>query len=228
MTRVLSALCLLLGLGLVAPPAMAAPAGAPATIYVSMVSDLSPRLAGRSSDFTAVLGSGGTPVPNETLTLWLRPEGTADFVAAGQGLTDGSGRVTVWATLERNAVAHWTLEPSASYDAGPTPDFGVEIAPRVTARAHDRTLRRGQRLVVTGRTFPAKAGCPVALWKGQRRPLTVGPAPVRLARASVRPDGSYRLVRRFHKVATMHVSVTVSPCAGNGRGVSPAITIRVR
>jgi hypothetical protein len=227
MMRVFSALCLALAVGLVAPPATAADP-TPTTIYVTMVSDLSSRVAGRPSDVSAVLGAGEAPVADQGLTLWVRPAGATAFQVAGQGATDAAGRVTVPVTLQRSAVAHWTYAGTMSYAASTSPDFGIEIAPLVTARAHDRSLRRGQRLVVTGRTFPAKGGCTVALWKGLRGPLTTGPAPVRLARGQVRADGRYRLVRRVHKAGSMRVSVTVSACAGNGRGVSPSIRIRVR
>ena len=95
-------------------------------------------------------------------------------------------------------------------------------------RVKDRTLRKGQRMVVRGRTFPAKPGCVVKLWRGERRPLVTGPKPVRLAKGKVRRDGSYRLVHRFHRSARMRVAVTVASCAGNDRGLSSYRTIRVR
>ena len=229
MRRVLCALCLLLVVGglTTSAPATAAPSTA-TTIYVAILSDLSPRLAGQQTDFTAVLAAGEAPVPGEVLTLWLRPEGSSTFAEAGHATTDASGRATVWTTLQQSVVAHWTHEDSGAYGPSTSADYGVQIAPRVTARAHDRSLRRGQRLVVTGRTFPAKAGCGVALWKGELRPLFAGPAPVRLARSTVRADGSYRLARRFHRATAVRVAVVVSSCAGNARGLSRYLAIRVR
>jgi hypothetical protein len=56
----------------------------------------------------------------------------------------------------------------------------------------------------------------------------MGPRPVRLARTTVRSDGSYRLVRRFHKKARMRVVVKVASCAGNEAGYSPYLRLRVR
>jgi hypothetical protein len=224
--RVLRLLCLLVVACLAMPlPAVAAPT-ASSTIYVSVLDDLSPRVAGRPTDFTASLYSGDAPVAGEVLVLWLQPVGGVEY-AAGQATTGSDGSVTVWATLQHNATARWTHE-ATSYDASTSMPYVVQIAPRVTVRTHDRTLRRGQRLVVRGRTFPAKTGCTVTLLRGLVRPLTVGPRPVRLARATVRTDGSYRLVRRFHKKARMRVAVKVSACAGNASGLSPYLRVRVR
>jgi len=238
MRRVLSGLSLLLFLAVMIPVAPAVadlpPDPTPTTIFVLLVADLDARVAGEPSDFTAVLGaeepSGTVAVQGETLTLWAQPSGSASFTQVGHATTDASGQATVWAALDHSAVVRWTYAGNAPTYAASTPvDFGVEVAPRVTLRVHDRTLRRHQRLVVTGRTFPAKAGCTVTLWKGPRpAPLTVGPKPVRLAQSTVRLDGTYRLVHRFHHRARMRVRVTVMACAGNARGFSGSVGIRVR
>lgn len=232
MRRALVCLCLVLaGASLPAPAATGAPAVATGTaISVTFIDDLSPRLAGRPTYFPAtLLDDQGHPVPGQTLTLWTQPAGSAGFTQAAQGTTDASGRVILWATLENNAVVEWRYDGDAVTYLPSTPvDLGVEISPRVSARAHDRTLRPGQRLIVTGRTFPAKGGCRVRLWNGVPRLLSSGPTPRLLARSVARADGSYRLVRRMHKAARMHVAVTVGSCAGNARGISHAIAIRVR
>jgi hypothetical protein len=98
----------------------------------------------------------------------------------------------------------------------------------VTRRANDRTLARGQRLVVRGKTFPAKPGCRVSLWRGELRPLVLGPKPVRLDRSRVRADGRYRLVHRFHGAGKVRVVVKVSACKRNGSGLSKYLAIRIR
>ena len=218
-------------LGLVAATSATASAvpATPTTIFVAIVTDLAPPVAGRPTDLTAVLGDDtGTPVAGQLLTLSVQTAGSADFQVVGQATTDASGRATVWATLDHDVVARWSYDGNTTYGASTSADYGVQVAPLVTARAHDRTLRRGQRLLVTGRTTPVKAGCAVSLWRGVPRPLTSGPAPKLLARSVARADGSYRLVRRLHRAARLRVAVTVASCAGNARGLSHAIAIRVR
>jgi len=232
MGRILGALCLVLACAaLTAAPATAAPTTATA-IAVTIIDDLSPRVAGQASDFSAtLLDDQGHPVAGQTLSLWTQPAGSSTFDQAAQATTDGLGHVTVWTTLERSALLEWRYDgdgASGSYAASTPVDFAVGISPLVTARAHHRTLRAGHRLVVTGQTFPAKAGCRVSLWNGVPRPLSAGPAPKLLARSVARADGSYRLVRRLHKPGRMRVAVTVASCAGNARGFSHGIAIRVR
>jgi hypothetical protein len=68
----------------------------------------------------------------------------------------------------------------------------------------------------------------VKLWRGELRPLVQGPKPQRLATSIVRSDGTYRLAHRFRKKARMRVAVTVGACAGNDRGLSRYVRIRIR
>jgi hypothetical protein len=227
--RMAAVLALVLASLLAVPvlPADAGPADSTA-IYVTVVEALSPPVAGRPTDFMATLASGDTVLPGKELTLWLKPYGSTTFSQAGQATTDASGSVAVWATLQRNAVVEWRFAGADTYAASTSTPYVVQISPRVTIRVNDRTLRRGQRFVVRGRSFPAKPGCVAKLWRGELRPLVEGPAPVRLATATVRADGSYRLVHRFKKKRRMRVAVTISACSGNARGLSSYVGIRVR
>jgi hypothetical protein len=198
------------------------------TIYTLQIGDLSPRLAGQPTDFAAVLATGTTPLAGEPLTLWLKPYGASAFSVAGHATTDADGYAVAWSTLASNAAVKWTFDGDGAYPASESAPYVVQISPRVTRHVNDRTLRRGQRLVVRGRSIPAKPGCTVKLWRGELRPLVQGPKPVRLAVSTVRADGSYRLVHRFHRKMRMRIAVTVSACAGNARGLSSYVGIRVR
>ena len=220
------AVLLAASLGVVTP----ARAADSTTIYTVQVGDLSPRVAGHAADFTAVLAVGTTPLAGEPLTMWLKPYGAAGFSEAGPAVTGTDGHAVVWATLTTNAQVQWTFDGDdvAGYAPSVSAPYVVPVSPRVTFHVNDRTLRRGQRLVARGRSVPAKVGCTVTLWRGELRPLVPGPAPVRLATSRVHSDGSYRLVRRFQRRARMRIAVTVAPCAGNARGLSSYIGIRVR
>lgn len=220
-------LALLLAVGLVVPAGAsdAASTTSSTTIYAALVGD--PAMAGRPTDLTAILGDGTDPVAGQTLTLSVRPWGAPSFVEVGHAVTDAGGSATVWVMLDHNATVRWTFSGSADLAASSLA-YVVPIAPRVSRQVNDRTLRRGQRLVVQGRTFPGKAGCTVKLWRGELRPLIAGPRPVRLAAGKVRTDGSYRLAHRFHRTASLRLAVTVSACAGNARGLSAPVRVRVR
>jgi hypothetical protein len=206
-------------------PASGAAAGA-TDVFPLIVDDLGSHLAGQPTQFTAVLVDHDSPVPHAVLSLWLQPSG-ADAYKAGEATTDDAGTASVVAVLDRNAAVQWRVGDSAQASIVSTP-YVVQIAPVITRHAHDRTLRRGQRLVVRGTTFPVKAGCAVELWRGELRPLATGPKPVRLARATVRPDGSYRLVHRFHHRLRARVAVLVPDCGDNARGLSAYLGVKVR
>lgn len=226
---VLSAL-LMVFLVVPAPPVGAQEAATvPTTLYPMVLDNLTPPVAGRPNEVDVVLASGDTRLPGRQVTLWVKEYGASTFSAVGHATTDVDGLATTSLTLIHSATVHWTFDgDGAAYDPTTSPDYLVQIAPRVGIRVNDRTLRRGQRLVVRGHTFPAKAGCAVKLWRGELRPLVPGPKPVRLAVSTVRADGSYRLVRRFHRTGRVRVAVTVSSCAGNARGLSSYVGIRLR
>jgi hypothetical protein len=215
----------LLVVGWLVAPVLPATAAAPTTISSFLVGD--PSVAGQATDLTAFLGAGLEPVGNQLLTLSIRPYGATGFAPAGHATTDADGRATVRVTLSRNTTVRWDFAGSADYGKS-TLEYVVPIASGVSRHVNDRTLRRGQRLVVKGRTFPAKPGCAVQLWRGELRPLVVGPRPVRLEVGTVRSDGTYRLTHRFHRSRTMRIAVVVVPCTGNERGLSGYTRIRVR
>jgi hypothetical protein len=226
--RVLKALCLVVVACLAAPmPAASAAVGSEFRIII--LDDLGGPVATQPISFdTTLVTTAGDPIPAAEVTLEIQSYGAATFAPAGSTLTDDYGHAKVSVQLLRTSAYRWTFAGKDGFTATSSQPLVQGVAPQVTARAHDRTLRRGQRLVVRGRTFPVKAGCRITLWRGELRPLMVGPKPVRLARATVRSDGSYRLVHRFHKKARLRVVVKVADCAGNIRGLSPYLRVRVR
>ena len=210
-------------------PLPAAHAAVATALYPVQTDDLSPRVAGRATEVSVHLFTDQAGLPGQKVTLKVRPYGASGFSVVGTATTDATGLASVWLRLDHNATVQWTFAGDDPTYAGSTSTpYTLLISPRVDLRVKDRTLHRGQRLVARGRTFPANAGCTVKLWRGELRPLVQGPKPVRLAVSRVRSDGSYRLAHRFHKVARTRIAVTVAPCAGNDRGLSSYVRIRVR
>jgi len=210
-------------------PVPAASAETATGLYRYGLDDLAAHVAGRPIEVSAVLLSGAddAPVLGRSLTVWVRRAGSTTYISAGTATTGPEGVATTQITVDRNSFVLWEFAGDVTY-APSTTEYLVPVSPRVDLRVKDRTLRRGQRLVARGRTFPAKAGCRVKLWRGELRPLVQGPKPQRLATSTVRSDGTYRLTHRFGKKARMRVAVTVGACAGNDRGLSPYVRIRIR
>jgi hypothetical protein len=227
---VLKALCLLVVACLVAPlpAASAAPLPQP-TFRVTTVDSLRAPVAGQPVVFdTTLVDPNQSPIAGASVSLEIRPYGASAFSTAKTTTTDADGHAAVSLVLTRTTAYQWTFTTDGQYESTSSPTLIRFIAPLVTAHARDRSLHRGQRLVVRGRTFPAKAGCRVVLLRGRVGPLVMGPPPVRLARSTVRADGSYRLAHRFHRKARMRVVVKVASCAGNEAGFSPYLRLRVR
>jgi hypothetical protein len=210
-------------------PAPAASAATATALYRYGVADLGAQVAGRSTGVSAVLLSGpdDAPMIGRQLSVSVKQFGSTVFTPVGDATTGAEGVATTSLVLDRSAIVRWDFAGDDSY-APSTTEYLVPVSSRVDLRANHRSLHRGQRLVVRGRTFPVKPGCTVRLWRGELRPLVQGPEPVRLAVARVRADGRFRLVHRFHARGRMRVAVTVGACAGNDRGLSSYLRVRVR
>lgn len=205
----------------VSPASAADPAPTDFDYYV--IKDGPPAVAGSKVWFTAMLQSDHKPVVGKTAQLWIRPAGQPDFTRAADAVTDGSGVVEASIVLTRSSVTRWVFTGDAQYGPSQTPDLVEAVASRVGARLSDRTPSVGQRLVVHGRTFPAKPGHTVSLWSGDKPQRAFGPPSppaTWLARATVRADGSYRLVNRFRTPGKRQLFVRVSRGDGNLPGYS--------
>jgi hypothetical protein len=226
--RVLKALCLLVVACLAAPLPAASAAPAQSFFAIVLVDDLVTPVAGQPVAFDTTLMAADAPVGDAAVSLEIRPYGAAAFSTAATVTTDASGHAGVRLVLTRTTAYRWTFSGDAAAEPAASSTLVQPIAPKVTAHARDRSLHRGQRLIVRGSTRPVKAGCTVVLLRGRVRPLTVGPRPVRLARTTVRANGNYRLVHRFHTRARTRVVVKVASCAGNDVGYSRSLRVRVR
>jgi hypothetical protein len=201
--------------------AASATAPAPTELSWQISVDGPPPVAGTSVEFTAHLTSGGGPVSGEPAQLWVRPVGQSAFTLVAERTTDADGTVHGATLLARNSYTRWTFRGDSTYAASQSADMFQRVATRVGARVNDRSLAIGQRLVVRGRTFPAKPGHAVTLWFGSEPvPLLAGPRPKLLARAAVRADGSYRLATRFSTPGKRRLFVRVSGGGGNVTGYS--------
>lgn len=201
--------------------------------YGVIVSDGGPLVAGETSSYDATLtkSADGSAIAGMPVILEARPAGAASFAQVASAVTDVYGEVTASTKLIRTSELRWRFAGDDSYQPTVTAAFVQPIATRVGIRGSDLSLRIGQRLVVTGRTFPAKPGTRVTLWRGRYElGYVAGPEPVhvRIAVGVVRADGSIRFVHRFAHTGTKRLYLRVAAGGGNIAGYSRYLVVRVR
>jgi hypothetical protein len=229
------ALTLLLGGALLpANPAAAllpTPTPTPTTMTHVVIADAPPPVAGQPYGFTVVLRttSDQQPVVNATVRLWARRPGQSTYSQVAQTHTDTSGVAQPVTTLSRNTYlyAEFPGDYSGTYGPSHTDPVLTYVSTAGTMGVDDKTLRLGQRLVVTGRTRPAKPGRRVALFLGYIPSPTSPHRPTRLARAYVRADGTYRITTRFHSTGRKRLFVRLPGGDGNVTGYTRYQRVRV-
>lgn len=130
------------------------------------------------------LGAGRScVVPGATVQLLARDAGTTTTRVVRTGTTDADGRVQFRVHPPFTVVLTGRSLPGGGFAAVDSTRSVLSIATRLTIarRALDRC-----RVEVRGRTYPAKPGTPVEVWR--ERP---GDGAVRVARLIVRADGTY-------------------------------------
>ena len=176
--------------------------------------------AGQSSVITGVTTAhyvDGTPVDLE-----VKPYGSSSWRKAAPVLAPE----TTWAlrksvALLKQASYRWHFLGTESGAESFSPVTTVKVKTALNATVVDRTLRRGQNLVVTGRTKPAKPGSIVKLWR------KTASGPIVLARSRVRSDGTYKVAYPVNRAGTWTVYTTIPAVSGNlaGRSVNRSASV---
>lgn len=210
-----------------APLASAAPKASTSFSYAVIV-DGAPPVAGQSWTFDATLLSEDAPVSGVAVVLEKRPAGATAFVPAATAVTGSDGVVEVDVKLVRTTAIRWRFAGNDELEATTSAPYTQIVAPKVTARGSDLTLRRGQLFAATGWTFPAKPGQRVTLWLGH---FSFGPSPYPpprlLAIGVVRSDGTFRLPWRFYGSGTKRLFVKVARDGQNTDGYSNYLLVKV-
>lgn len=234
MKRIAVVIVTLLAATLMAPPdARAGDPPVPNVHFGPMEAHAPPPVSGVPQEYRGEVWVGQHRLSNEVLELQVKEFGAADFITVGTTDTGSGGwRGEVAVRLTYNAQLRWHHPATSAAAEGYSQVRNAPVRTRVGAVVNDRTLRVGQRLVVTGKIRPAKPGRIVRLWSGVN-PAFIGdvaeypPPPVLLAKAYVAEDGSYRLVRRFKKPGKRQIFVTFPTTNRNYFGWSSARFIRV-
>lgn len=168
-------------------------------------------------------GSDGHRYEGAPLVLEAKRYGSATFrvIATRHTSPDGGGDAHFTVNPYRRTVYRWRYLTNDIADGSVSAPLTIMVRTRVWARLSSSKVRVGHRLVVTGRTTPAKPGNRVTLWRTSRS------GPVRLVDRTVRDDGSYRLAVRPRKRGSWTVYVTVAPGSGNLAGRSPSHDVKI-
>lgn len=174
---------------------------------------------------------GGAPDPAVSsyvaleMVLEARRFGQADFVEVGRATSTQDGDL-VWAQLTQRPRVRteyrWVIPDSQSTEGSTSPVRVVKVRTAVTAALADSTLKRGDMLVVKGRTTPQKARVATTLQRnvnGNWRKLATG---------RTGTNGTYSFAHEVGSKGTWKVRVLVAAASGNLAGTSPARTARVR
>lgn len=208
------------------PVAVAAPAET--HFAVAFVADEGPApVSGTTFTFEAHLVAGQTPVVGAAVTLAVRPYGASAFTKAADATTGPDGSVTAKVRLLRSSTLRWVYSGNAEYTDTSTA-FVRTVGSRVHAGVRDASLARSQRVVVVGRTVPAKPGYSVSLWRGNVPCFCAGGASVRIAVGRIRPDGTFRLTAKFANPGSKQLYVQVNAGGGTTTGYSKYLRVRVR
>lgn len=155
------------------------------------------------------------------LELWARPYG-GSWHPLETLTTDGAGKVSRSVSPVHNTVYEWHFAGNAQQSASQSQLLTVRVRCKVTLSVDDSSPRVGQRVVARGVVRPPKPGVEVTLWRAYFDDR------VRVASATIRSDGSYRISHVFRKRGPKYLFVTVPGSTGNLGGTSPTRTVTVQ
>ena len=176
---------------------------------------------GESVTVSGTFKVGGSPTSGVSVDLWAKRWG-GTWTRISSDTTDASGKLHLTRVPSKQTYFQWRFPGDASRAASTSNTVTVKVATRVGIRVADSSLSSGQRLVATGGTRPAKPGETAILWSHRPTSRT------KLATATVRRDGTYRLTKVLRTRASYSVYVTVSGGGGNLLGTSDHRTVTVR
>lgn len=182
--------------------------------------------AGDIVSMSAYLKSDSQVVSGAPVTLQVKRYDQDVFHDLVTLPTDDNGRVTVNLKPRVNFKSRWVFAGNGAYAASSTAARVWGIASRASLNFSDTTPAVGQEVVVSGRTWPNKAGHTIRVRQGWFGSDVL--VPTLLGTTTVKPNGRYRLRVRFATAGRTPVFVQVSRGHGNTIGYSDTRRVRVR
>ncbi|HSV39335.1 MAG TPA: hypothetical protein VLI04_11300 [Nocardioidaceae bacterium] len=229
-----SIIALLAALGLVLPIGSAtAQEPLPTAFLLAFVTDGPIIRAGEPVDLSAtlVLENTTTPVPAADVLLQVKPYGVDTFSTKAALQTDAQGHVGISVTSTKTYRYRFVFAGNLAFAASSTGPVVQKLGSFATIKISDRTPAVGQRVVVSGRTKPVKAGHTVWLYRGRSaHGAFTGPngnKHVLLAKSVVGKDGRYRIPVRFEGDGRKRLFVDIAAGGGNLLGYSDYLRVTV-
>jgi hypothetical protein len=169
---------------------------------------------------TDVHGGAFTSAP---LTLQAKAYGATSWTSVGQATEtyDVSTQTPVPAVLKKKPLTQtqyrWVYAGSPAAEGSVSTSFTVKVHTALTAKPKATTVSKGGRIVVTGRTTPAKPGMTVRLMKGSTK----------VGSGIVKTDGTYKIVTKAKTTGTWKLHVVIGAGSGNLAGTSRTFKVVV-
>lgn len=233
MKRTLVALVAVLGLVLPIGPATSGEVPVATAFIQAFVVDGPIIRAGEPVDISAtlVLANTTTPVPGQSVHVQIKPYGHDTFQTHATLLTNAQGVVGISVVSTKTYRYRFVFAGTPAFAATKTTAVVQRLGSFATIKVSDETPAVEQRVVVSGRTKPNKAGHTVWLYRGRSaHGAFTGPNEnkhVLLAKSVVREDGRYRIPVRFKTDGRKRLFVDIERGDGNVLGYSDYLRIRV-
>lgn len=153
--------------------------------------------------------SGGVAVDDVSLELWRRDYG-GTWVLAGTDETNAFGTASLQHTPRKKTSYQWRFNGNEDVGYTESAIVTVRVHAKLTLKIKDPSLRPGQRLVVTGRTVPAKPGVTIRLYRARISGVTD-----LWFSGTVRSDGTYKLTRTVRQIGTWRLYTRIPAALGN-------------
>jgi hypothetical protein len=174
--------------------------------------------AGGATTLKGVMtGTDGTPFSSATLTLEARPYGAASYSVVGGGTETNNGTQVPATSVQhptKQTSYRWHFAGSSSGTESYSSSITVSVHTRISIALKSARVKKNRSLIVTGTTYPHKAGYRVTL---QRK---IGSTWRTWTYVRTTSAGSYRIAKKMTSTGRWQIRVIVAAGGGNLNGTS--------
>lgn len=188
---------------------------------VSIAATKSTIVAGNATGITGV--PSAKYIPYTPVDLEVKPFGSGEFtkLVTVNAPEEASYQLAKTVRPLRQATYRWHYLGTEIDDASYSSEIVVNVKTGLTAKVADATIKRGNNIVVSGKTKPGKPGMTVSLWRKTSTGASL------LATTKVKSDGSYKISHQAGRTGTWKVYTTIPAGSGNLAGKSTVRSVSV-
>ena len=180
--------------------------------------------AGQSVTMGVTVKKGSAAVAGARMQLWAKPSGSSAYRAVATTTTNSTGHAASVQKPTTSTSYRWRYLGTTDSPELPGVDSAaktVGVRDVVSAKAADTTLSTHQKLRITGRTTPAKAGARLTVYQ-----LSPGHKH-KIGTAKTTKSGTYTFTHAALRAGSYRFTVTIAAQSGNLAGQSAAVKVRV-